>query len=266
MIDVDWGHVVTGIVSSIFATLIAGFISVVAVFRPLLKAARTALEKSLRPVNEIQDIAAFSELLDESLAKFEGDYRRLVLYRALPCEISPQFLNHCFGDNSADEAREALRRYSDCISHIVKQGRGAHDKTIFGRTGIERLDAATRDACLHDYFHADEAVDTSELGLHSNFDEIGILLLGETFEERNDNLKEWQAGFIIVFSQDFKTVRGFRHNVHGHIENLRVIFDARRKDSEAKQDYFILNSKMDRITVVKLKKKITNFFSLINRQ
>ena len=233
-----------------------------AIFKPFVAHARRSLESSLRPVHEISDAGVFACLLAESLSEFEGDYRRLVIYRALPCELSLQFLRHSLGTPISDEEVKALDKYSECITRIVRQGQGAHDRTIFGRTGNNALDAATRDTCLADYFRADEAVDTSELGLHENFDEIGIVLMGETIEQRSSDLKEWVAGFIVVYSEDFKTVRGFRHNVHGHIEHLRVIFDERRKDLDSRGMYFSLVSDMAKADVMSLRDSILNFFTL----
>jgi hypothetical protein len=256
----DWDAFIAGIVASVVASVAAAVVSVLAVFRPLVSSATKTLEKSLRPVNEIPDIAAFATLVAESLSEFNGDYRRLVMYRALPCELSVQFLRHCFGPHPADEAVHAVNVYQECIARMVKQGEGAHDKTIFGRTGQVQLDAATRHACLSDYFRGDDTVDTSELGLHENFNEIGILLLGETVEQRRDDLKQWKAGFVVVFSQDFKTVRGFRHNVHGHIENLRIVFDERRSDLEKDNMYYSLHSDMRKADVAAFKGKIESFF------
>lgn len=256
----DWDAFIAGIAASIVASVAAAVVSVLAVFRPLVSSATKTLEKSLRPVNEISDVAQFATLVAESLEEFNRDYRRLVMYRALPCDLSVQFLRHCFGPHPADEAVHAVSMYQECIARIVRQGEGAHDKTIFGRTGHQSLDAATRHACLSDYFRGDETVDTSELGLHENFNEIGILLLGETVEQRRDDLKQWKAGFVIVLSQDFKTVRGFRHNVHGHIENLRIIFDERRNDLEKTEMYFSLHADMRKADVASLKTRIEQFF------
>jgi hypothetical protein len=262
----DWDAFIAGLAASLVVSVVAAVVSVLAVFRPLVTSATKALEKSLRPVNEIPDLAALVILLSETLSEFRGDYRRLVMYRALPCELSLQFLRHCFGPHPSDEAVNALNIYHECIARMVKQGDGAHDKTIFGRTGLEALDAGTRHVCLSDYFHGDEAVDTSELGLHGNFNEIGIILLGETVEQRRDDLKEWKAGFVVVLSEDFKTVRGFRHNIHGHIENLRIVFDERRRDLEKDDMYFILHSDMTKTVVADLREKITAFFASPSRR
>jgi hypothetical protein len=257
----DWSAFIVGIASSLIATLIVGLISVFTIFRPLLASARKMLESTLRPVNEIQDVAEFAILLAESLSEFSGDYRRLVMYRALPCEMSPQFLRYCFGAHVSDEALDAINVYERCITSIVREGRGSHDKTIFGRSGIESLDAATRDACLLDYFAGDEAVETTDLGLHDNFNEIGIVLLGETIEERHDDLKQWKAGFIFVFSEDFKTVRGFRHNMHSHIMNLKLLFDERKNDCEKNNMYFSLSHDMNSQAVTALKETTVSFFN-----
>jgi hypothetical protein len=257
----DWTGLITGVVASVVATGIVATISVLAIFKPYMVHAKKILESSLRPVHEIPDAGVLACLLAETLLEFKGDYRRLILYRALPCELSLQFLRHSLDSRVADEEVRAINLYSECITRIVRQGQGAHDKTIFGRTGDQKLDAATRDTCLSDYFHADETMDTTELGMHDNFDEIGIILVGETIEQRRDNLKEWKAGFIVVFSQDFKTVRGFRHNVHGHIEHLKIVFDERRSDLEAKGRYFILSSVMPKESIEALRKSIVHFFS-----
>ena len=256
----DWDAFVAGLAASLVVSVVAAVVSVLAIFRPLVTGATKALEKSLRPVNEIPDLAALVMLLAETLGEFGGDYRRLVMYRATPCDMSLQFLRHCFGPHPSDETVKALHVYHECISRMVKQGEGAHDKTIFGRTGIDAIDSATRHVCMSDYFLGDEAVNTSELGLHSNFNEIGIILLGETVEQRRDDLKEWKAGFVFVFSEDFKTVRGFRHNIHGHIENLRIIFDERRRDLVKDEMYFVLSSNMAKAEVSRLKETIDQFF------
>jgi hypothetical protein len=257
----DWAGLITGVVASIVATGIVATISILAIFKPYMAHAKKSLESSLRPVHEIADAGALACLLAESLTEFGGDYRRLVIYRALPCEISLQFLRHAAGAHMSDEEVRAVNLYSECVTRVVRQGHGAHDKTIFGRTGIHALDAATRDTCFADYFHADEAVDTSDLGLHENFDEIGIILIGETVEQRRSDLKEWKAGFIVVFSQDFKTVRGFRHNVHGHIEYLKIIFDERRSDIETENMYFIFSSDMPKADIAAVKESIARFFT-----
>jgi hypothetical protein len=257
----DWSAFIIGVASSLVATVIVGLISVFTIFRPLLATARKLLESTLRPVNEIQDVAEFAILLAESLSEFGGDYRRLIMYRALPCEISAQFLRYCFGSHVSDEALDAINIYERCITNIVREGRGSHDRTIFGRSGIEMLDAVTRDACLLDYFSGDQAVETTDLGLHDNFNEIGIILLGETIEERRSDLKQWKAGFIFVFAEDFKTVRGFRHNTHSHIMNLKLLFDERKKDCEKNHMYFSLSHEMESSAVANLKATITTFFN-----
>jgi hypothetical protein len=256
----NWTGFLIGIVSSLIATSVVAMLSFLAIFRPLVSSTKKTLEASLHPVNEIQDIAALATLLAESVQLFKGDYRRAVIYRALPCEISVQFLKHCFGDHVSSEAIEAVRTYHHCVGTIIKEGAGAHDKTIFGRTGIPSLDIATRDACVMDYVGGGEVADTCEIGLHDNFNEIGIFLLGETIEQRRADVKEWKAGFIIVFSEDFKTVRGFRHNVHGHIENLRVVFEERKKDCDKRKMYFTLSGDRSGDIAASLKETITQFF------
>jgi hypothetical protein len=257
---VDFGVLTKVLVSSLLGTLIVALLSVFAIFRPVVNSVRRSLEAAVRPVNEIRDIANFAALLSESLSEWDGDYSRLVMFRALPCEVSLPFLRHCFGKREFDTAIRAIRVYQDCVTEIVREGRGAHDKSIFGRTGIEKLDGATEDTILQQYFSGNEATDTTDLGLHDNFNEMGIILLGETIEERRPDLKEWKAGFIIIFSEDFQTVRGFRHNVHGHIANLKVVFDQRQKDCEKKGMYFSLSSSMPERQVIALRETVRLFF------
>jgi hypothetical protein len=257
----NWYEFTVGIVSSLMATAIVAAISFLAIFRPLVSSAKRALEASLHPVNEIPDVAALAILLAETMSAFKEDYRRVVIYRALPCEISVQFLKHCFGNHASSEAIAAVRTYHQCVSTIIKEGDGAHDKTIFGRTGIASLDETTRDACLSDFLGSGEVGDTCEFGLHDNFNEIGIFLVGHTIEQRRADVKEWKAGYIMVFSEDFKTVRGFRHNVHGHIENLRVIFEERKRDCEQRKTYFMLSGDETSDDVLAtVKETICNFF------
>jgi hypothetical protein len=257
----DWAGLIIGVVSSMVATAIVATLSVLAVFRPYMQHAKKALETSLKPVHEIPDAGILVRLLAESLSEFEGDYRRLVIFRALPCEISPQLLRHSLDSHVSEEELKAVSVYSECMTRIIRQGEGAHDRTIFGRTGDTKLDSATRDICLSDYFRADEAVDTTEFGIHENFDEIGIILIGETIEQRRADLKEWKAGFIVVFSEDFKTVRGFRHNVHGHIEHLKIIFEERRLDLASAGRYYSLTSNMPKDEVAALREIVVSFFT-----
>jgi hypothetical protein len=66
---------------------------------------------------------------------------------------------------------------------------------------------------------------------------------------------------LSFFHKIFKTVRGFRHNVHGHIEHLKIIFDERRSDLESKSTYFILSSDMPKSDVEALRESITGFFT-----
>ena len=201
---------------------------------------KSTLDASLHPVNEISDVATLGALLAGKHIQLQWGLQTGDNISRFTLRISVQFLKHCFGQDVAREELRRSRTYHNCVATVIKEGGGAHDRTIFGKTGLANLDEATCEACLADFLGAGEVADTCELGLHNNFNEIGIFLIGETIEQRREDLKEWKAGFIIVFSQDFKTVRGFRHNVHGHIEHLRVIFEERKEDCEKNDMYFTL--------------------------
>jgi len=212
-----------GIASSLLAT----WILTTKMVKPVLERYKKLIEKLINPVSEFTSGETFVKLLKEAIDEFNDDYSRFIIYRALPCEITENFLDRLEEPPSSND----LYYYRNKIREIIREGRGSYDKTIFGKTNIRDIDIATKKAILSDYYPEIQP-GTTELGLHDNLNEIGIILLGKTESSKDIGNIEWQSGFIIIFSADFKRIRGFLYRVSSHINNLLFIFKEKQKDSE----------------------------------
>lgn len=192
------------------------------------------LELLLHPITEYRDIQNFSLDLIKALEEFEGEYSRAIIYRALPCALSSALSD--IMPECGVETDEYFRRATSLMDEIVIQGDdvngGAWDSTIFGKTGILTLDEATKNYVKRLYFDF-KAPATSDLAIHRNFNEFGIILLGKTKGKGASQISEWLYGFLIFYSSNFdKFMGGFRFNNHRHIEPFEEIFKMKYNESD----------------------------------
>lgn len=230
-------ELIISIIGSIFATFLIGIL--VFLYNKLLRVFREQkeqserLEEAIHPITEYRDLYSLSDALIKALESYDEDYSRAIIFRALPCEFSSA-LTEQFNENKGNINRN-MRKVERMIDEIVIQGSekhgGAWDVSLFGRTGLDKIDTETLNYINRLYFsHQPPA--TSSLALHENFNEVGLILLGKTKSKNINAISEWKFGFMIFYSGDFSRMMGaFRFNNHRHIEPLEEIF--RMKYNEA---------------------------------
>jgi hypothetical protein len=222
----------TGVAASFVASIIFALVTLLGLFNPLRKLLLRQLDKVLFPVTPFADAGRLCELISESIDSYSGDFSKLKLLRALPCELSLALVDHLAGETGTGaRAEAAVQRYDQLLNAVIQESNGSFDESLFGRTGVISLDTATRHAIERHYLLPDRPPGTSVLGLHTNLNEIGVLLFGETASHRDSTVIDWKFGFLLIFSSDFRYVRGYRYKVHQHIANLQLIFEQKKKDS-----------------------------------
>lgn len=220
-----------GVVSSLLAALIWYYFVAI---RKALHALDRNIDEAVRPVKGYHDLYDFSVDLVYALNSFNRDYSRASLFRALPCEISSAISAHLGAGRGETDVN--LREAEHIINEIIIQGDdkigGSYDKSLFGKTGIRELDEETYRRIDTQYFSTHSPPSTSQLALHDNFNEFGLILIGSTKDIRTASVSEWHFGFMLFFSRDFrKFVRGFRFNNHRHIEPLEEIFNEKFEEA-----------------------------------
>jgi len=241
----------TNFVIGVLSSLVASAFLYLGVLRPIKEKIGHQIDVAINPVEEFRDITELLSMLKRTISSYESDYSRLLLFRALPCELTDSLAHHMY-PNLPLEIRHALLEYQTMVQRIIAEG---HDKSILGKTGTTSLDKETHNAILRQYLLGRTPPDATELGLHDNLNEVGVLLLGTTETTTSPQLNQWKYGFLIIFSWDFKQCRGFMYKDHNHIDNLRLIFDQKEKDSAAKQLLCMMSSDM----------KINDFTSFASR-
>lgn len=245
----------SAILESAISALIAGSVGALvgaaftrnASFRKLMETVSYEVEKIANPVHEFRDLSTLAGMIRESIESYKGDYSRLVLLRALPCEFSDELITHCEKHATVvTETNRNLQDYHSLIGKIIREGVGAYDKSVFGATGNKLLDAATYREISKSYFMNSTAPDTTEIGFHDNLNEIGLILFGDTDEKNTDVVFQWRVGYLVYFPRDFSQCRGFRYRLHSHIDNMSMLFKQKKVDSEAIGTYFSLDSNLSR--------------------
>lgn len=183
------------------------------------------VERIANPVQEFRDLGTLAGMIRETIESYKGNLSRLVLLRALPCELSDELIAHCERHAAVvTETNRNLQDYHSLIYKIIREGVGAHDKSIFGATGDPSLDTATDREVCKSYFMSSTPPDTTEIGFHDNLNEIGLILFGDAEEKNIDNVYQWRIGYLVYFPRDFSQCRGFRYRLHSHIDNLSMLF------------------------------------------
>lgn len=221
-------NIVAGAISAIFIYVLSYF----AFLRRYSDRMKDEVKRMVNPVESFRNVEEFSRLLLDTLDAYKEDYKTAVLFRAMPCEITEKFRAHVSEDTDTS-AREMIMRYQRAVGVIVKSSKGAHDDSVFGRTGIPALDDATEKIVLEHYLAGELLPGTTTLSLHENLNEYGVILFGVNDEVARVGDVLWKAGFLVVFSKDFKKIRGYRYNQHAHIQNLHLMFEQKRLDSHA---------------------------------
>lgn len=230
----------------ISASLIASALLYLKILRPFMRRVTDEINVLVNPVEEFRDVGQLCRLLNQAIDSYAGDLRRLVLLRLLPCELSESLVDYMYGTEEARlDSRNPLTKYHELLNRTIKQGHGSFDVSVFGRTNISKIDSATLNEIKKHYFLNERPPDTSELAFHKNLNEIGLVLLGDAEDVLCSDVVQWRAGFLIVFSSDFKKVRGFMYRVHSHIDNLRLIFNQKKNDSKDQGLLCQMSSKME---------------------
>jgi hypothetical protein len=239
-----------GVLSSLVAAYFLGFKK----FKKVIDEHERRIAKIINPVNDFNDIGGFITLFDESIDSFDKDFSQLVLYRALPCEITDAFIKN-IGNQQIK-----IVNYQNTINSIIKESDGSFDKSIFGKTGIAELDNETRNIIISHYYSNATPPDTTDLGLHDNLDESGVILIGKAENTNTIGSLIWEAGFLIIYSSDFKKIRGFRLNLPEHIRNIALIFEQKQEDSKKKSTYWEFSKSMSNSIYEESKVNVDNFY------
>lgn len=247
--------VLENLVAGLVASLIIALLSYFALFKNASNKLIIYLKTIVNPVDSFRNVEEFSRLLLETLNSYEDNYETAVLFRAIPCELTERYRAHVSGDLDT-EARKLIEKYQRAVCVIIKTDKGAHDVSVFGRTGITELDEATGRVIDEHYLSGERAPGTTTLALHENLNEYGVILFGINDEVAKIGDIHWRAGFLVVYSKDFKKIRGYRYNQDSHIENLRLMFDQKQIDGKA----FIFETNMSNEERNKISTEVQAFF------
>lgn len=241
------GSAISALIAGSVGALVAAAFTRNASFKKLMGVVSYEVERIANPVHEFRDLSTLAGMIRETVESYKGDYSRLVLLRALPCELSDELIAHCEKHIAVvTETNRNLQDYHSLIDKIIREGIGAYDKSVFGATGDKLLDAATYREICKSYFMNSTAPDTTEIGFHDNLNEIGLILFGDTDDKNSDAIFQWRVGYLVYFPRDFSQCRGFRYRLHSHIDNMSMLFKQKKTDSEAMGTYFSLDSKLSR--------------------
>lgn len=241
------GHAISALIGGTVGAVIAAAITQRESVKKLMGVVSYEVERIANPVHEFRDLNTLAGMIRESIESYEGDYSRLVLLRALPCELSDELINHCEGHPAViTETNRNLQDYHSLIDKIIREGVGAYDKSVFGATGRQALDRATYREISKSYFMNSTAPDTTEIGFHDNLNEFGLILFGDTEDKNSDKPYQWRVGYLIYFPRDFSQCRGFRYRLHSHIDNMSMVIRQKQMDAEALGMYFSLHKGMSR--------------------
>lgn len=247
-------EIIIGITTGILSSIIAAWLLTTIYFKPLIEKTKAEIDRLINPVQEFSNIDQFLNLLKQSLDSYKNDFSRLVLHRGMPLEISDALLKY-IGVNGQSKS---LTDYQNNMNSIIKEGDGSYDKSVFGKTGIPEIDNGTRNIITSHYFSNTAAPDTTEIGLHNNLNEIGVILIGKGESKSKIGNIVWDYGFLLVFSSDYKSIRGFKHVVPQHINNLVMIFEQKMTDSKTANSYWDL-SKLSQTQLIATQSTIYDF-------
>ncbi len=243
MPEEGWLSIITGPAMSIFCSILAAIFTGI-IFRMYGKLKRVGdkyikkIDQALDQVDEFTSIEDFFRMFKDVVDSYD-DYSRVALIRCLPFELGLDYLKYLYDDvNHSETAKSALLKYKAVVRNIIEEDYGSHDKTIYGVTGIPKLDGCTARVLQDPYL---KLPGTSELGHHKNLNEFGVILFGKTESVRTDRIEEWDAGFLIIFSDDFRTFKGFKYKRHQHIQTIYSIFKQKKEDLKMDEEYLILD-------------------------
>jgi hypothetical protein len=153
-----------GVVSSLLATTIVSIIAYFRIFKPLTDRLNRQISIAINPIQEFRDITELLRLFQDAVLSYGRNYSRLLLLRAMPCELTDMLASHMRVDLQ-NEARRALLDYQTLIEHITAEG---FEETLFGKTDISAIDEGTRNAIKRLYIVGSKPRNTTELGFHDN--------------------------------------------------------------------------------------------------
>ncbi|RBM45945.1 hypothetical protein DLR65_17440 [Vibrio tarriae] len=252
-----WISVAENLIAGLIAAGIMAVVSYFAIFRKASGKIIDYLKTVVNPVDSFRNVEEFSRLLLDTLDSYNDSYENAILFRAIPCELTEAFRRHVSGDVDT-EAMKLINKYQRAVGVIIKSDKGAHDDSVFGKTGLPHLDDATSSVIEEHFLSGERAPGTTTLSFHENLNEYGVILFGINDEVCHIGDVYWKAGFLIVYSKDFKKIRGYRYNQDSHIENLLLMFEQKRDDSYSYE--FV--PELGRIERDNIRKNVKEFYSI----
>lgn len=205
------------------------------------------LDRQLHPIREFNSPNEFLHLFKNAIKTYSNDWAKVCLVRALPIELTDVFICNCVGDAAKNDAKLLLTQsYLQLIEMVVQNGKECWDKSIFGRIEpseaisaqkCNELNLATYNVINKHYFIPESAPGTTEIGIHDNLNEFGVILCGKARGINKGEPEKWEHGFLIVFSEGFDAMQGFYYNNDRHIATLYEMFKRKQSDALLRNNY-----------------------------
>ncbi|WP_148219734.1 hypothetical protein [Azospirillum sp. B510] len=239
--------------------------------RQFLEADRNFLTKP------IDSIHALADALEQAVQRHRNAFRsevesvqNIFICIILPMHLSSKLVDHmCSPDDSLKEiTKSRLNDFNAYINKVTDSSNGAYDIRVFGRTGLPVIDGATRAEIIAKYILPGVFPGTSQLGLHYNRDEEGVIIFGECDLSSPSKVKQVTEVISFSFDDEYKAIDG-SSCIDTHVASRRLDFHLKKVEKIYETEHHWMNNTKDDIIIMSdnkfrnLENIVTEFFSWV---